>query len=297
MATFAAPDPALAQPADHGRYWRGMSCVYPVYSRRSGGLSIGINLNPDRLCNFDCVYCQVDRRGDHAAPPVDVDRLERELNTVIDLAESGTIWADPRFCHVDEAHQRWVDIAFSGDGEPTACGQFPEAVQRVARIRHRRGEDGVRLVLITNATLLHQAGVRVALRHFTEQDQIWAKLDAGCETDYRAINRSTVPLERIFANITDLGRQRGVVIQSMFCRIGGAAPSPRMLRDYVDAVKRLRAGGCRIDGVQAYTVARQPAESDVMPLSDAELNAVASVLRAGLPGLPLEVFGSGDHAN
>ena len=34
---------------------------YPVVSRRSKGISIGVNLNPDRVCNFDCIYCQVDR--------------------------------------------------------------------------------------------------------------------------------------------------------------------------------------------------------------------------------------------
>ena len=32
--------------------------VYAVVSRRSGGVSIGVNLNPDKYCNFDCVYCQ-----------------------------------------------------------------------------------------------------------------------------------------------------------------------------------------------------------------------------------------------
>ncbi|MBM3871597.1 MAG: radical SAM protein, partial [Verrucomicrobia bacterium] len=40
---------------DHTRIYRDFTYVYPVISRRSGGLSIGINLNPDKKCNFDCV--------------------------------------------------------------------------------------------------------------------------------------------------------------------------------------------------------------------------------------------------
>ncbi len=34
--------------------------VYPVVSRRSGGLSLGVNLFPEaKLCSFDCPYCEV----------------------------------------------------------------------------------------------------------------------------------------------------------------------------------------------------------------------------------------------
>ena len=47
---------------DHSRVFRDLIFVYPVISRRSQGLSIGVNLNPDKRCNFDCVYCEVDRR-------------------------------------------------------------------------------------------------------------------------------------------------------------------------------------------------------------------------------------------
>src|ERR1041384_5902109 len=58
----------------HSRSWRENRYVYPVVSRRSKGLSIGVNLNPDKVCNFDCIYCCVDRK----TPPVwrDVDRSE-----------------------------------------------------------------------------------------------------------------------------------------------------------------------------------------------------------------------------
>ena len=40
---------------DHTRHFTDFTFVYPVISRRSRGLSIGVNLNPDKVCNFDCV--------------------------------------------------------------------------------------------------------------------------------------------------------------------------------------------------------------------------------------------------
>ena len=46
---------------DHRRKLDENRYVYAVLSRRSGGVSIGVNLNPDKVCNFDCIYCQVDR--------------------------------------------------------------------------------------------------------------------------------------------------------------------------------------------------------------------------------------------
>src|SRR5947208_956480 len=52
----------------HSRSWRENRYVYPVISRRSKGLSIGVNLNPDKVCNFDCVYCCVDRTTPEGEP-------------------------------------------------------------------------------------------------------------------------------------------------------------------------------------------------------------------------------------
>src|SRR3989304_8265445 len=85
----------LAQYADHTRGWRGNAYIYPVISRRSGGLSIGINLNPDAACNFDCIYCQVDRTVEPRVRDVNVERLETELATMIELAGGGGVFAGP----------------------------------------------------------------------------------------------------------------------------------------------------------------------------------------------------------
>ena len=55
------PNSRLKAHEDHRREWREFDYAYPVLSRRSKGISLGVNLNPDKICNFDCVYCEVDR--------------------------------------------------------------------------------------------------------------------------------------------------------------------------------------------------------------------------------------------
>ena len=89
--------PAFGQ---HPRDWAGNRYVYPVISRRSGGLSIGINLNPDTACNFRCIYCQVDRSRAPTAPEIDLDVLRRELDRMLGWAADGSLFGHPQFADV-----------------------------------------------------------------------------------------------------------------------------------------------------------------------------------------------------
>ncbi|MCA9259705.1 MAG: hypothetical protein KDA61_10920, partial [Planctomycetales bacterium] len=82
----------------HPRSYQTNRFVYPVLSRRSGGISLGVNLNPDKICNFDCVYCQVDRRVAPQVTEVDRDVLAAELVEMleevleaIELGEDGSL--------------------------------------------------------------------------------------------------------------------------------------------------------------------------------------------------------------
>ena len=119
--------------------------------------------------------------------------------------------------------RRLNDIALSGDGEPTACPDFERAVELCAEIRGRRGLGDVKLVLITNASLLDRPTVRQALEILdVSGGEIWAKLDAGTEEYYRLIDRSTVPWQQILDNLRDSAVVRPIVIQSLFARIRGS---------------------------------------------------------------------------
>ena len=80
---------------DHRRLWRDFDYCYPVISRRSQGLSLGVNLNPDQVCNFDCVYCEVDRTKPPRRRYLDLDQLVQELAALLDLSISGEIYQHP----------------------------------------------------------------------------------------------------------------------------------------------------------------------------------------------------------
>ena len=182
-------DLPLSLHRDHSRQFEQNHYVYPVLSRRSRGISVGINLNPDKVCNFDCVYCQVDRRT--PVPPiveVDEQRLLWELDATLTLVLSGQLYQEPRFASVPGPLRRLNDIAFSGDGEPTTYPRFAQIVQDVAAVKAGRKLEDIKLVLITNATMLHRPNVQAAMATFDASNgEIWAKLDAGTEAYYRLI--------------------------------------------------------------------------------------------------------------
>jgi wyosine [tRNA(Phe)-imidazoG37] synthetase (radical SAM superfamily) len=275
---------------EHPRLFHDNTFVYPVLSRRSRGLSIGVNLNPDKVCNFDCIYCQVDRRSAAVTDFVAVDQLLAELEQTLDLVESGALYSDERFRDTPEPFRRLNDIAFSGDGEPTTFRNIDRIVAAVAAIKQRRGLDSVKLVMITNASMFHRANVRAALEILDRnQGEIWAKLDAGTDAYYHLIERTRIPFERILTNLRDAARIRPLVIQSLFMRIDGVGPPPEEIAAFCTRLNEVRTAGGMLDRIQVYTVARRPAEDTVSALPPEEVDRIAQTVR-DLVHVPVEAY-------
>src|SRR5437764_10106623 len=107
--TNLAPPQAPAAPPlvmRHERTFEGNRFVYPVLSRRSGGLSVGVNLNPDKVCNFDCIYCQVDRTSQSETRFVATRQLLEELESTLRLIVSGEIYRNEKFREPPPASRR-----------------------------------------------------------------------------------------------------------------------------------------------------------------------------------------------
>jgi len=277
--------------ADHSRHWSSNLYVYPVISRRSGGLSIGVNLNPDKACNFDCVYCQVDRTVPPVVRKVDLDRLNAELDQMIQLAVSGELFTGGPLATTPGSHRSIRDIAFSGDGEPTASPVFFESVELTAKLRRRYKLDDVKLRVITDAAFLHKPRVKDALAILDANNgEIWAKLDAGTEEHFRIVNRTNVPLQTIVDNILETARVRPVVIQSLWMKVHGQNPPAAEIDAFAERLTTILDAGGRLSLVQIYTIARQTAEPYVTLLPDAELHAIADRVRARV-NAPVAVFG------
>lgn len=278
--------------ASHPRTWRDNLYVYPVISRRAGGLSIGVNLNPDKLCNFNCIYCQVDRDVPSGTRQVDLDRLGLELEATLRSAVSGDLFAGPPFDRVPPGDRAVRDIAFSGDGEPTASPQFPAAIRLAADLRRACGLDEAKIILITNAACLDMPAVAGALELMDANNgEVWAKLDAGTEEYYRQVNRSHVPFDRILSNILGAARVRPIVIQSLWMSLRGEPPSPAEIVAFAERLRDIVEGGGRIRLVQVYTVARRTAEPHVSALKQGQLEHIADQIRSVID-LPVSVYGS-----
>ncbi len=284
------PDDFEAAYRKHERRWKNNRYVYPVVSRRSRGLSIGINLNPGKDCNFDCIYCQVARRSRASSRIVDTDRLSGELHAILREEKRGSLYEIPPFDLLPPARRGVRDIAFSGNGEPTASSFFDSAVRIAVQARRQFDLNNTKIVLITNATHLDAPGVRKALALMDNNNgEIWAKLDAGTEEYFRMINRSAVPLEKILKNILTTASVRPLIIQTLWLRLRGAAPPPAEIGAYCGRLKDLLSSGGRLKGLQLYTIARNTPGESVSALADAELDRIAYVVRAGVP-VPVEVF-------
>ncbi len=294
---------------DHARLFEHNRFVYPVLSRRSGGISIGVNLNPDKICNFDCIYCQVDRRSQSETSFVETAALLDELRTTLELVLSGRIYDTPKFRNVPTHLRRLNDIAFSGDGEPTTYKNFDEIIASCAEVkRHAEAQSvecGVRsaegsysalptphsplkMVLITNASMFHRRHVQRGLAILDENNgEIWAKLEAGTDDYYHLIERTPIPFRQILDNITAAARVRPLVIQSLFMHVGSEPPPQAELEAFCDRLNEIAAAGGQLKLVQIYTVARRPTESFVTPLSDDEVDQIVTLVqqRTGLSTL------------
>lgn len=286
---FDAPDPA-ALFRRHPRQFEANRFVYPVLSRRSGGISVGVNLNPDKVCNFDCIYCQVDRTRQSETTFVETDALLAELEATLRLVVSGELYTAEQFRQTPPALRRLNDIAFSGDGEPTTYRNFDELIAACADVKGRLRLDNVKLILITNASMFHRPHVQRGLAILDENNgEIWAKLEAGTDEYYRLVERTPIPFRQILDNITAAARIRPLVIQSLFMRIDGTPPAADELSAFCDRLNEITTAGGRLKLVQVYTVARRPAESFVAPLADAEVDAIVELVRTRT-GLPAAAF-------
>jgi wyosine [tRNA(Phe)-imidazoG37] synthetase (radical SAM superfamily) len=260
---------------DHRRELDRNRYVYAVVSRRARGLSIGVNLNPDKRCNFDCPYCQVDRTTPGGPSRVSVPDLRAELEELLSRA-SGELWTTPPFDTVAPELRRLADVAFAGDGEPTTPAEFPAAA-RAAREARDRLAPGVPLRLLTNATLFHRDGVRAALAEF---DELWCKLDAGTEAYFHVVDGTRLPFRRVLDNLLLVARERPVVIQSLFFALDGKGPGDAEVTAWAERMREITARGGRIDHVQVYTVARAPSDPRCSPLDAERLEAIARAARA-----------------
>jgi wyosine [tRNA(Phe)-imidazoG37] synthetase (radical SAM superfamily) len=279
------PESAFGYP----RNFLGNRLVYVVVSARARGLSIGVNMNPDRHCNFDCVYCEVERGAPAPRKPLDVPAMVEELRRTLTFVHSNQIRQSPAYSTLPAGLLELRHVALSGDGEPTLCPNFTEAMEAIVHIRALGAFPFYKLVLVTNATGLDLAPVQESLSLLTRQDEVWAKLDVGTQAAMDKVNRPQVPLEKVLANILMLGRKRPVIIQSLFPLLDRKEPSEEEIEQYARRLEELKASGAMISLVQIYSATRPMAHSVCGHLPLKSLSHIAQAVRSAT-GLRVEVY-------
>jgi wyosine [tRNA(Phe)-imidazoG37] synthetase (radical SAM superfamily) len=279
------PETAFGSPRDflNNRF------VYAVISARAHGLSLGVNMNPERLCSFDCVYCEVDRSQPPRETKLEVEPMAAELHKTLAFVLAGKLRERPCYSALSDELLTLRHVALSGDGEPTLAPNFAEVVESIVHIRAVGEFPFFKMVLITNATGLDRPQVQAGLKHFTKSDEIWAKLDGGTQTFFNRVDRSNVPLEKILSNILLVARQRPVIIQSLFPAINGEEPALSEIQEYAQRLKELKSAGADIPLVQIYSATRPTFHAECGHLPLKTLSHIAHTVRT-VSGLKAEVF-------
>jgi wyosine [tRNA(Phe)-imidazoG37] synthetase (radical SAM superfamily) len=213
--------------------------------------------------------------------------MAAELHKTLACVQAGHLRERPGYRGLPDELLQLRHVALSGDGEPTLCPNFAEAVEAVVHVR-ALGEF-FKLVLITNATELDRPQVQEGLSHFTRSDEVWAKLDGGSQEYLDKVSKVHVPLEKIMANIIALGRKRPVVIQSLFPAVHGEEPPEHEIEAFAARLLELKRAGTEISLVQIYSATRPAPRSEYGHLSLKSLSRIAHAVR-DVTGLKAEVF-------
>lgn len=229
--------------------------IYPVWSRRAQGLSIGINLHPNHCCNWHCLYCQVPGLQRGPSPMIDTVQLIQEVTDCLD-------WLS-QHCTPQTMQACVQDIAFAGDGEPTTSPQFAEILHNLIQILQQRRPHGrpVYVRLITNGSQLQHAHVQHALKQLHEiGGEVWFKLDAGTDAEMLAINDTHLPLSLHLQRLQTCCQLCTTWVQTaVVSRISdGRLVTTPSLPGYIETLQTVSEN---ISGILLYGIAR-PSQQD-----------------------------------
>lgn len=250
---------------DHDRDSAGLTYVYPVISRRAGGVSVGINLNTNNACNWRCLYCQVPDLKRGGAPEVDLEKLAVELRGFLRELLQGDFMQK----RVPVESRRLNDIALSGNGEPTSAKEFAQVVDLIGEIMAEFGLIGkIRLVLITNGSLIQRAKVKEGLRKMAGLGgEVWFKLDSATATGMRRVNRTRQTVEKMHDNLRAAALLCPTWLQTCVFAYDGQPPADAEREAYLKFIGRLRAEEVPLRGVLLYGLARPSMQPEAARLT------------------------------
>ena len=273
----------------HERDSAQLTYVYPVVSRRAGGVSVGINLNPNNACNWRCAYCQVDGLILGAGPAIDQNLLEQELRELLGALLHGD-WMER---HVPEGSRRVNDVAFSGNGEPTTSPDFAACMDRVVRVLDDLDPDrNMETILISNGSQVHKPQVQAGLARLADRGgEVWFKLDGGTSVERTLLNGAEIPDQKVIDNLVQCSLLVRTRLQTMRVAVDGQGPDEESDGSWSDLVRSAQMAGASVQDVLLYGLERkvyQPEAERLSKLPAEELLARGEAITAEL-GLAVQV--------
>ncbi len=265
---------------DHSRDKAGLTYVYPVLSRRAGGLSIGINLNTNNACNWRCIYCQVPDLIRGSAPSVNLDKLGHELRNFLADVVHGDFYDREE---VPDEYRVIKDIAISGNGEPTTATEFEQVVNLIALVLKEYGLlNSIKCVLISNGSMVDREQVKKGLKKLANMNgEVWFKIDSATPTGIASINQiqgtntSTLRRLKIAAELCPTW------IQTCVFSYKDKPPSETETNAYINLLKAVKSREIDIKGILLYGVEReshQPESKFISKVPEAWLRNFAASL-------------------
>lgn len=253
--------------ADHNRDVSGLTYIYPVVSRRAGGVSIGINLNINNACNWRCLYCQVPNLTRGAPPPINLELLENELRNFLQSIVHGDFMQR----YVAEGDRKLQDIAFSGNGEPTSAKEFPEVLNIVEKLLNEfdllnpANAHPIKVRLITNGSLMDKPHVLESMKHLARiNGEVWFKADAGTSEGAAKINDVNINIPSVINRIKACAEACPTFVQTCMVAIDDIAPIEEEVAAYIALLSEVKE---TIQGVHLYGLARPSMQAEAPRLS------------------------------
>jgi wyosine [tRNA(Phe)-imidazoG37] synthetase (radical SAM superfamily) len=224
----------------------------PVPSRRLGR-SLGIDPVPSKLCNWNCVYCQLG----HTVPPV----ADRD-----DYFPAVEVLGEVREALASKGEEAIDWITFVGSGETTLHSRLGEMIRGVKEMTE------LPVAVITNGSLLYDPAVREEL---LPADAVMPSVDAGSQDLYLRINRPHRDLEfgRFVDGLVAFRDAYEGLLWVEVMLLEGVNDTVRALADLAGVLARIRP-----DEVHLNVPSRPPAEEWARAPGDAALQRAREVL-------------------
>lgn len=247
---------------DHSRESAGLRYVYPVVSRRAGGVSVGINLNVNNACNWACIYCQVPDLTRGGPLPIDLNQLEAELRSLLQDIVHGDFMRN----NVPAEVRQLIDVAFSGNGEPTSAPEFADAVVLVEHVLRDFGLlESIKLRLITNGSLMHRAAVTEGIARIARVGgEVWFKLDRATSSGIENVNGIRLLPEKIRESLVQCCELAPIWVQTCYFAVDGEEAGEDEQMAYLELLEGVKG---KIMGVHLYGLARPSLQPEAARLS------------------------------